>query len=666
MGNAQARVQKLRNEIEEHRYRYYVLDEPSISDGAYDGLVKELEALESEHPELADPNSPTQRVGAEPLEGFSSVIHEEPMLSLNDAFSLDELHAWYARVSKQLQSEPALHMDIKMDGLAATLVYEDGELAYGATRGDGYQGELITQNLRTIGSVPLRLRPVPDKESIKGRVEVRGEVLIYKDDFLRINEAREKAGEPTYANPRNLAAGSVRQLDPKVAADRPLRFHAYRLLRSNSLSTLEEEYVQAREFGFIVNKEARLAGDISEAESFIEEWEVRRADLPFGTDGIVLFVNDRSALEGLGVVGKAPRGAIAFKFPAEQSTTKLRDIQVNVGRTGAVTPFAVLEPVQIAGTTVQMATLHNAGEIERKDVRIGDTVIVQKAGDIIPEVVESIVDLRDGSEKVFKMPDECPECQSKLSKTEDEAVWRCPNNNCPARVHRQIEHFVSRGALDIDGVGEQIVKTLLDNDLISDSADLFLLNAESIATLEGFKDVSARNVVEAIAVAKNPPLDRFIFGLGIRHVGRQTAIDLAKKFGNIDKLRSASLDELIAVEGIGEVVAESIATWFASEENQELLDKFALVGVKPIGVEIEDNQPLKDVTFVVTGTLESMSRDEIADAIRKRGGKISSSVSSNTDYVVVGENPGNNKIQQAKQHGTKQLDEQDFKKLLGI
>lgn len=662
MKNIRVRVEKLKNEIEEHRYSYYVLDDPRISDGAYDGLVHELEKIENEHPELADPNSPTKRVGAEPLKSFSSTTHQQPMLSLNDAFSFEELRVWYERVCKQSGEEPELHLDIKMDGLAATLVYQDGDLDYAATRGDGYSGEVITQNIRTLGSVPLRLRTHFDGEVPKGRVEIRGEVLIYKDDFLKINQERELAGEQPYANPRNLAAGSVRQLDPKIAAARPLRFHAYRVITSDSIPTLHDEYVQAKNLGFIVNRDSAVARDISEVERMISEWEVRRDTMPFETDGVVISVNARTLFDELGVVGKAPRAAIAYKFPAEQSTTRVLDIQVNVGRTGAMTPFAVLEPVVIAGSTVQMATLHNAGEIERKDIRIGDTVIVQKAGDIIPEVVESLKDLRDGSEQQFAMPQKCPECETSLEKTEDEAVWRCPNRNCPARIHRQIEHFVSRSALDIDGVGERIVKVLLDNKLIADSADLFTLQEAQIAELEGFKETAAQNIINAIAVAQEPPLDRFIFGLGIRHVGRQTAMDLASKFGSIDKLKSATLDELIAIDGVGVVVAESIATWLSAEENQILLRKFQDNGVRP--KKSKNTNSLAGSTFVVTGSLTDMSRDEIEDAVRVRGGKVTSSVSASTDYVVVGEKPGANKIKQAQKHQTVQIDEAQFLALL--
>lgn len=662
MENIRARVEKLKNEIEEHRYNYYVLDAPRISDGAYDGLVHELEKIEREHPELADENSPTRRVGAEPLKSFSSIRHEQPMLSLNDTFSFEDLRAWYERVCKLAGESPELHLDIKMDGLAATIVYQDGDLDYAATRGDGYTGEVITQNIRTLGSVPLRLHSHEDGVIPEGRVEVRGEVLIYKDDFLKVNQQRELAGEQPYANPRNLAAGSVRQLDPKIAASRPLRFHAYRVITPQSIPTLHEEYIQARNLGFIVNRESTVAQDISEVERIISEWEVHRQTMPFETDGVVISVNTRALFDELGVVGKAPRAAIAYKFPAEQSTTRVRDIQVNVGRTGAVTPFAVLEPVTVAGSTVQMATLHNAGEIERKDIRIGDTVIVQKAGDVIPEVVESLKDLRDGDEESFVMPQKCPECETKLQKTKDEAVWRCPNSNCPARIHRQIEHFVSRPALDIDGVGERIVKILLDNQLIADSADLFTLQKAQISELEGFKETSAQNIIDAIAAVKEPSLDRFIFGLGIRHVGRQTAMDLASRFGSIDKLKSATLDELLAIDGIGAVVAESIATWLSAEENQYLLRKFQDNGVRPKKSEGTDS--LTGSTFVVTGSLANMSRDEIEDAVRMRGGKITSSVSASTDYIVVGEKPGASKLKQAQKHQTTQIDEAQFLALL--
>lgn len=663
MKNPEEHAKRLKNEIEEHRYSYYVLEQPKISDGAYDSLIKELEQLEATYPELSDPNSPTQRVGAEPLEQFAQVQHSVPMLSLHDVFSLEELDEWYERTTKQLEHEPSLHADIKMDGLAATLIYENGELVQAATRGNGWVGEDITQNVRTIGSVPLRLRAV-EGFNMDQRIEVRGEVVIYKDDFARVNADREAQDLPLYANPRNLAAGSVRQLDPKLAAKRPLQFHAYRVMASNQIPTLSEEYELASQLGFIVNQAHRNVSSIEDVHEFVSYWEQNRHDLPYNTDGVVISVDARQEFDSLGVVGKAPRAAVAYKYPAEQATTTVKDIQVNVGRTGAVTPFAVLEPVQIAGTTVQMATLHNVGEIERKDVRIGDTVIVQKAGDIIPEVVESLASMRSGKEASFNMPDACPVCATQLIKGEDEAIWRCPNASCPARSHRQIEHFVSKSAFDIDGLGERVVKQLLDEGIIRDGADLFSLQPTAIEHLEGFGPKSAQKLVDAIKSSISIPLERYIFALGIRHVGQQTAQDLARHFGSLDGLREASLEELEQVEGVGNVAAGSIVQWFGSEANQQLLRKLDSAGVEwqaPArrGTELEGK------TFVITGALSDMSRDEAAAAIESRGGKVTSSVSANTDYLITGENSGSNKLTQAQEHNVARLDEADFKALLG-
>lgn len=683
MKKAQDRAAKLRSEIEEHRYRYYVLDNPSISDDAYDALFRELEQLEEQYPQLRDPNSPTQRVGAEPLEKFRSVPHSERILSLNDAFSREELKEWHERVTRLLGYNPEHHMDIKMDGLFAVLIYENGRLSLGLTRGDGYHGEDVTSNLRTIGSIPLMLRPGQDEYLYKSRVEIRGEVLIYKHDFQEINTKREQNGETLYANPRNLAAGSVRQLDPKLAAARPLMFHAHRVVTEQPLETLHEEYELAQKLGFIVNKQHATAPNFEEIWQYIEKWEERRFELPFQTDGIVITVNKNEDYEELGVASKAPRGAIAYKYPAEQATTTVKDIQVNVGRTGAVTPFAVLDPIQIAGTTVQMATLHNEGEIARKDIRIGDSVIVQKAGDIIPEVIQSLPKLRNGSEKKFLMPRKCPECGTPLtnelhssggkkasdSSSVDEhgesgAIWRCPNPDCPAQVHRRIEHFVSKNAFDIEGLGEQIVKTFLDAKLIDDPADLFTLKAGSLENLEGFGQKSAQNLVREIQAKKQIPLDRFIFALGIRHIGQETAFELARYFQDFETFQNAQVEQLQAVEGIGEVAAQSIAAWLSDPDNQALLHKLSEHGVEAAPVEESGDTSLSGQTFVITGTLESMSRDEAQAAIRERGGSVTSSVSSNTDYVVVGENPGSNKISQARQYGITQLNEEQLQQLL--
>ena len=663
MKNPEERVKQLRSELEEHRYRYHVLDDPSISDGAYDSLLQELAMLEEQHPQLRDVNSPTNRVGGEPLQQFQQLEHTQPMLSLNDVFSLAELRQWYQRVEKLSQQTPQLMLDIKMDGVAAAVIYEAGELSVGVTRGDGYVGEDITHNIRTIDSVPLQLRDT-DSTAISNRIEVRGEIIIYRADFERINHERQQQGLPLYANPRNLAAGSVRQLDPKVARQRPLRFHAYRVLTDPPQPTLASEYQLAQRLGFIINQMAQVVDGLKAAEELIQSWEAIHHTLPYNSDGVVVAVDDRSLYMSLGVVGQAPRGAVAYKYPAEQATTTVKDIQINVGRTGAVTPFAVLEPVRIGGTTVQMATLHNEDEIARKDVRIGDTVILQKAGDIIPEVVQVLPNLRSGHEQYFTIPRMCPECNAQLIRPEDEAIWRCPNPSCPARTHRLIEHFVSKAAFDIEGLGERVVKQLLEAELIFDAADLFSLRPEDIQELEGFGSKSANKLVDAIQASKTVPLERFLFGLGIRHIGQQTARDLASHFGSLDAIASATAEELQAVEGVGQVAAASIVAWFEDEHNRQLLQKLQQAGVTWQPPQTTTSE-LDGVTFVITGTLSSMSREEAEAAIAARGGKATSSVSAHTDYLVVGDNPGSSKLSQAEQNSVTQLDEDGFLGLVG-
>ncbi len=664
---AQLRLEKLKLQIDEYRYRYHVLDDPAVSDEIYDSLTRELSGIEKDFPELITADSPTQRVGGEPLKKFISVAHIQPMLSLNDVFSEDDLMAWITRTEKLLPKnyKPEYHLDIKMDGLAAAVVYEAGKLVRGLTRGDGIRGEDVTSNLRTISTIPLILRrdKTLPKEFYTGRVEVRGEVIMYKKDFEAINAKRREEGLVEYANPRNFSAGSIRQLDPKLTASRPLRFHAYSVIVEPPLATHVDEYKTAQKLGFVVNSQHHLVNTANEIIDFVEQWEEKRHDLSYQSDGLVITLNDRKTFAELGVAGKAPRGAVAYKYPAEQATTRLKDILVSIGRTGAATPFAVLEPVRIAGSTVQMATLHNEGEVHRKDVRIGDTVVVQKAGDIIPEVVEPLPKLRDGHEKKFVMPKTCPVCDTILKKEKkEEAIWRCPNKNCPARVRGQIIHFGSKQALDIEGLGEKNVEALLKAGLISDPADLYELKASDIEKLDRFARKSAENLVDAIADKKTPPLDRFIFGLGIRHIGRQTAIDLSRHYKDLDLLASAQVEELEKLEGIGSVVAESIVLWFSSPRNQKLLQKFDKVGVKPSQLKTSDK--LNGKSFVITGALQQVSRDEAAEKVRALGGKFQSSVSKDTDYLVVGEKPGSSKIKDADKYMTTRLTESEFLKLI--
>lgn len=663
---AKARIDKLITQINEWSYRYHVLDDPTVNDAVWDSLKHELSKLEQQFPELVRADSPNQRVSGKPLAKFKSIAHLNPMLSLNDVFGEDELQAWIARTTKLLPAgyNPEYHLDIKMDGLAAALVYEEGKLVTGLTRGDGYRGEDVTQNLRTIDTVPLALRHDPKLpiSFYQQRVEVRGEVIMYKKDFEALNAERRKKGLAEYANPRNFSAGSIRQLDSKLTASRPLRFHAYSLQVDPPLPTLYEEYQTAHRLGFVINKQHTIVHSAQDIMKFVEMWEKKRQVLPFQVDGVVAMINDRVQFRNLGVVGKAPRAAVAYKWPAEQATTKIKDIQVSIGRTGAATPFAVMEPVRIAGSTVQMATLHNEGEIKRKDVRIGDTVVVQKAGDIIPEVVEPLPKLRNGSEKKFKMPKKCPVCETVLVKEKaEEAVWRCPNKNCPARLRGSIQHFASKDALDIEGLGEQNVATFLKQGLIKDVSDLFTLKKEEIAKLERFGDKSAENIVSALKSKKDIPLDRFLFGLGIRHIGRQTAIDLAQHFGSIENMQKASVEDFENVEGIGDVVAHSIYIWFNEPQNQELLSRLAAV-IKPKPV--KSGGKLAGKAFVITGTLSKMSRDEAAEKIRALGGKFQNSVGKDTDYLVVGDDPGASKIKDAEKYKTRQIKEPELLKLL--
>jgi DNA ligase (NAD+) len=662
------RAEKLRALINDYRYNYHVLDKSIMSEAAADSLKHELTQIEQEHPELITPDSPTQRVAGQPLPGFKQIRHSSRMLSLNDVFSEEEFEAWVKRITKlKPDAKFDFFMDIKMDGFACALVYENGALAQGITRGDGFVGEDITANVRTIESVPLRLRQsAKNQKFLSGRTEIRGEIVMYKKEFEKLNELRAKNGLPLFANPRNTAAGTVRQLDPKLVAKRPLQFHAYDLLRQDpeEVPTNEFAYNTLRDLGLIANNAAHTAKAPGDVIKFANEWETKRKSLPFNTDGLVVKVNSRKLFAELGVVGKAPRAAVAYKYPAEQSTTKVKDIFVSIGRTGSATPVAMLEPVVVAGSTVQMATLHNEGEVHRKDIRIGDTVIIQKAGDVIPEVVEPLKKLRTGSEKEFVMPTHCPDCNTKLVKSKvTEAIWRCPNNNCPSRAWKQIQHFASKAALDIEGLGEKNVIALIKSGLIKDSADIYTVVEEDLLKLERFAEISARKLVNAIEAEKNPPLERFIYGLGIRQVGVQTAIDLATHFKTLNKLSNATIDELSEIEGVGEVVAESIAEWFEEPRNKRLLEKFEKYGVKPQSVRVAEG-PLNGKNFVVTGSLESMGRDEAAEKIRSLGGTFQSSVGKETDYLIVGANVGESKFKKARDLGTRQITEDEFLELL--
>jgi DNA ligase (NAD+) len=664
---AKTRVIQLQSLLEDYRYQYYVLDSPTVSDAVYDSLNVELRELETAFPELISPDSPTQRVGATPLSKFAAMPHETPMLSLNDVFSVEEVEDWVKRSTKLLGRPPeSFYGEIKMDGLAASLIYENGVLVRGLTRGDGRVGEDVTINLRTIEQIPLRLRKdasVP-QEVYSGRFEVRGEVLMYKKVFALLNADRATAGLPLFANPRNTAAGSVRQLDPKLVAERHLSFHVYAVATEvEGVTTHAAEHNLAAKLGFKVEPHSSEIHSIDDIRKFIDTWEEARKELPYGTDGLVFTIDQRSDYKRLGIVGKAPRAAIAYKFPAEQATTKLKDIQISVGRTGAATPFAVLEPTLVAGSTIQMATLHNAGEIARKDIRIGDTVIIQKAGDIIPEVVAPLPELRDGSEKVFKMPTNCPICGDLLVKTDKEAVWRCVNFDCPALERGRIIHFASKAAYDIEGMGESTVDALLDAKLISDAADIFTVSLEQLLSVDRFAQKSAEKLIANIAGRKHVTLDRYIFALGIRHIGQQTARDLATYFGALDRFKNAAPHELDQVEGIGTVVAKSLIEWLNAERHRAFLSKLDAAGVIPESFERVEGK-LTGQTFVITGSLDLGSRDEIAAKLEALGGKVTNSVSKTTSYLIVGDEAGGSKLTKAEILGTPQLDEDALKKML--
>jgi DNA ligase (NAD+) len=667
---AKARLDELKKLMATYSYEYYVLDKPSVSDAVYDGLMRELKALEELHPELVTPDSPTQRVGGQALKGFAKVEHTYPMISLNDVFSQEDVEAWVLRTEKLAPGNTHQYSaEIKMDGLACSLIYEDGVFARAVTRGDGYVGEDVTANVRTIKSVPYHLREHTGAEAfLQGRTEIRGEIIMFKKDFEKLNQQREAEGKPVFMNPRNLAAGTIRQLDPKLVAERPLQFRAYDLIRDSSdeVPSFSFAYETIRNLGIVANPEAEMLDSIPAVMEFVRKWEDKRHDLPFNTDGIVIKLNDRKLYRELGTVGKNPRGAVAYKYPAEEATTHLKDIVLSIGRTGAATPIAVFDPTIVAGTTVQHASLHNADEIARKDVRIGDTVIIFKAGDIIPQVDRVLTELRPKNAKPFNMEAELKRQYPELEfeRPEGEVVYRVKGATGGLLLRYALEHFASRGAMDIDTLGEKNVIALVEAGLVKDLADIYALTKEQVLTLDRFAEISATKLVEAIQAKKQPELPRFIYGLGIRHVGSQTAIDLAEYFGSMDKLAKTMLEELQQVEGIGTVVAESIVAWFADPDNQELLAKFERLGVKPV-FESHADGPLHGKSFVITGGLEHMKRDEAGAKIRGLGGTFQSSVGKDTTYLVVGQNVGESKLTKARKLGTKLINEADLLKMLG-
>lgn len=660
--NARERAEVLRREIEFHNYRYYVLDEPTLPDARYDQMMRELEKLEEQFPELVTPYSPTQRVGGRPREGFTTLRHLSPMLSLANAFDEGELRDFDRRVRQALPGEPVEYVvEPKIDGLAVSLYYENGFFIRGATRGDGETGEDITENLKTIRSVPLRLRrPVP-------ALEVRGEAYMSKGSFARLNEAREEAGESLFANPRNAAAGTLRQLDPRVTASRRLALFVYGIGYSSGVSPSGHGEVLEllKELGFKVNPEYRIFEQMDDLIEYCNRWQSGRFDLPYAVDGLVLKVNSLSQQVILGSTIKSPRWAIAFKFPAEQAVTRVKNILVRVGRTGVLTPSADLEPVRLAGTTVSRATLHNEDIIREKDIRIGDRVMVQKAGDIIPEIVTVLTGERNGEEVPWSMPRECPSCRSAVIRAEGEAAVRCTNLACPDQLWEGLIHFASRNAMDIAGLGPAVIGQLLAAGLVNDPADLYTLRYEDLVALERLGPKSTQNLLGAIEASKSNSLARLIFALGIRHVGERSAKILAGCYQSMEALMAAPEEDLMAIPEIGPKIAAGIVGFFAGRENRRVLEKLVQAGVNTRAAKDGAGEagPLSGKVFVITGTLESFSRQEAQEQVEKRGGKVASSVSRNTDYVVVGEKPGS-KYEKAVALGITVLDEKKFKETI--
>lgn len=662
------RAAKLRELINEYRYHYHVLDESIMSEAAADSLKHELAQLEEQYPQLITPDSPTQRVAGKALDKFTKVRHRTRMLSLSDVFNEAEVAAWIERMKRLLPHVSDEYLcDIKMDGLACALIYNDGVLEQAVTRGDSLVGEDVTANVRTIENVPLKLR---DNQKfahfLRGRTEIRGEIVMFKDDFKKLNEEQEKQGKPLFKNPRNLAAGTIRQLDPKLVSERPLHFIGYDVIREdwNDVPTIAYGYMIMNELGIETSRHTRVVRGVKGIMEYVGELDDVRGSMSFNTDGAVIKLNDRMEFEQLGVVGKTPRAAAAYKFAAEEATTVVKDIVISIGRTGAATPVAVFDPVQVAGTTVQHASLHNADEIARLDIRRGDTVIIFKAGDIIPQVQSVLLELRPKDSTPIDYEDELARQYPELEfvRPDGEAIYRVKGLTGDIILKRALQHFASRGALDIDTLGEKNVVALIDAGLVKDLADIYTLTVDELLKLDRFAQISAEKLINAIQSKKQPPLERFLYGLGIRHVGIQTAIDLANEFQSIEALQKSSLESLIAIDGIGEIVAESIVAWFTDEDNLKLLDKFSSLGIIPHFEKKEGK--LTGKSFVVTGTLESMGRDVAAEKIRSLGGTFQSAVAKDTDYLVAGGNVGASKLKKAQQYGTTVINEKDFLDLL--
>ncbi|MCC5896621.1 MAG: NAD-dependent DNA ligase LigA [Phormidium sp. BM_Day4_Bin.17] len=674
----QEQTRKLRQQLQEAAHAYYVLDAPIMEDEVYDRLYRELQAIEAEYPQLIAPDSPTQRVGDKPAAQFTSVRHNIPLYSLDNAFTIDEFAKWQDRWQTRLDSPitPEYICELKIDGSALALTYEDGVLVRGVTRGDGETGEEITPNVKTIRSIPLRLRG----EAIPPRVEVRGEAFLPLETFERLNQQRQQNQEPPFANPRNAAAGTLRQLDPQIVAQRQLQFFAYTLYCPSDedpsdegdrpFSTHQDALQRLQELGFWVNPHRQLAHGIEDIQAYYEQWGQERRDLPYLTDGVVVKLNDIALQRRLGFTQKAPRWAIALKYPAEEVPTTVQSVDFQVGRTGAVTPVANLNPVQLAGTTVSRASLHNGDRLRELDLHYGDTVVVRKAGEIIPEVVRVLPKLRPDGAEAVKMPNHCPECQQPLVKPQEEAVTRCVNRSCPAILRGALNHWGSRGALDIDGLGEKLIAQLCDRRFLNSLADLYRLRPEDLSHLERMGHKSATKLVESIQHSKQQPWSRVLYGLGIRHVGAVNAQTLAQAFPTVEALAQASQDEIAEIQGIGPEIAGAIADWFQLRANRDLIEQLQEVGVSlgspPEAETAPDSpQPLAGQTFVLTGTLPNLSRKEAKTLIEGAGGKVTSSVSSKTNYVVVGENPGSKQVK-AQGLGIPQLSEAQLRELVGL
>ena len=672
-----SRYEELKEQVNFHNYRYHVLDAPVISDLEYDRLLNELKQLEADHPEWITPDSPTQRAGARPADRFEKIRHPAPILSLANAFGADDARAWFERIKKldDRVEKAKFVVEPKIDGLSVVLHYRDGMFMQGATRGDGEVGEDITSNLRTVRAIPLKI-PVGSEQGrqsslhpfqVPKHLVVRGEAFIPNKDFEALNKKLEEAGEKTYLNPRNTAAGSLRQLDPQLTASRPITLLVYQIVHSEGgkVPTSQWEILEyLKALGFPVTDVARRFNDLEAAITYTETFSTGRDALPYEADGMVIKIDDLTLAADLGFVGKDPRGAVAFKFPAREVTTTLNDIGVAVGRTGVLTPYAMLEPVEIGGVVVERATLHNFDYIAEKDIRAGDRVLVKRAGEVIPYVIGPIVDARSGKEKKYKPPSKCPACGQEVEHLEGEVAWYCVNAACPAQLVRNVEHFVSRGAMDIVGLGIKIVEQLIEAGLVKDVADLFSIKKEQLLELEGFAEKKAENLLGAIEQAKGQSLNRLIVALGIHGVGEVMAGDLARTFGNLSTLSKASAEELQQMDGLGPNIAESIVDWFAQNANQKLLKKLKTAGVWP---EMKKDEKKKEgaftgQTFVVTGTLPTLSRDGVKEFIESNGGKVTDSVSKKTSYLVLGEAPGS-KLDKAKSLGVKVIDEAELRKL---